>query len=179
MGEITSIIQKIHIDENAFEELVKRMEPLIKKYVRLLYKDDKEDVRSEMTLALWEAVIRMEYCENDWECLSFLCTALQNRLYELCCKSKKEHDKQQLIDNNDVFDVSGVENITDLENVIFNIDVELFLQMYKGMKQKIFRTIILGKESTAELAEIFSVNRQYINGLRWELYKERLERHFI
>lgn len=179
MGEITSIIQKIHIDENAFEELVKRMEPLIKKYVRLLYKDDKEDVRSEMMLALWEAVIRMKYCENDGECLSFLCTALKNRFYELYRKSKKEHDNQQLIDNNDVFDVSGVENITDLENVIFNIDVELFLQTYKGMKQKIFRTIILGNESDAEIAEIFSVSRQYINRLRRELYKEILNRHFI
>lgn len=67
MGEITSIIQKIHINKDEFKELVEKMDPLIKKYVRLLYKDNKEDVHSEMTLALWEAVIRMEYCESDGE----------------------------------------------------------------------------------------------------------------
>lgn len=179
MGEITSIIQKIHINKDEFKELVEKMDPLIKKYVRLLYKDNKEDVHSEMTLALWEAVIRMEYCESDGECLAFLCTALKNRFYELYLKSKKEHDNQQLIDNNDVFGISRVENIMDLENVIFNIDVEIFLQEYTGMKQKIFRTIILGNESDAEIAKIFSVSRQYINRLRRELYKEVLDRHFI
>ena len=106
MGEITSIIQKIHINKDEFKELVEKMDPLIKKYVRLLYKDNKEDVHSEMTLALWEAVIRMEYCESDGECPAFLCTALKNRFYELYRKSKKEHDNQQLIDNNDVFGIS-------------------------------------------------------------------------
>ncbi len=179
MGEITSIIQKIHINKNEFKELVEKMNPLIKKYVRLLYKDDKEDVRSEMTMALWEAVIRMEYCETDGECLAFLCTALKNRFYELYRKSKKEHDKQQLTDNDDLFDISGVEKFTDLENVIFNIDIEMFLQEYTGRKQKIFRIIIAGNESDAEIAEIFSVSRQYINRLRRELYKEVLDRNFI
>ena len=36
MGEITSIIQKIHINKDEFKELVEKMDPLIKKYVRLL-----------------------------------------------------------------------------------------------------------------------------------------------
>lgn len=119
MGEIISLIQRMHIDKDAFKELVDKMEPLIKKYTRLLYKDEKEDVRSEMTLALWEAVTRIKYYEKDGECLAFLCTALKNRFYELYRKSKKEHDSQVFVENDDVFDVSRVKDITDLDNIIF------------------------------------------------------------
>lgn len=89
MGEITSIIQKIHINKDEFKELVEKMDPLIKKYVRLLYKDNKENVHSEMTLALWEAVIRMEYCESDGECLAFLCTALKTAFTNCIVKARK------------------------------------------------------------------------------------------
>lgn len=182
MGEIILLIQKIHTDKDAFKELVDIMEPSIKKYTRLLYKDEKEDVRSEMTLALWEAVTRIKYCEKDGECMAFLCTALKNRFYELYRKSRKEHDNQMFVENDDVFDVSKVEDITDLENlddVIFNIDVETFLKGYAGKKQEIFRMIIMGNESDAEIAEVFSVTRQYVNRIRRELYKEILDRHFI
>ena len=75
MGEIMSIIQEIQTDKNTFTKLAVKMEPLIKKYVRLLYKDEKEDVRSEMMLALWEAVIKMEYCEKEGECIAYCCPA--------------------------------------------------------------------------------------------------------
>lgn len=179
MGEITSLIQKIQTDKDAFEELINKMEPLIKKYVRLLYKDEKEDVRSEMTLALWEAVTRIEYCNKDGECMTFLCTALKNRFYELYRKSKKEHDKQVLTEYDDVFDVSKVEDIADLDDVVFNIDVEMFLKEYTGKKQEIFRMIIMKNESDAEIAKVFSVTRQYVNRVRRELYKEILDKHFI
>lgn len=178
MGEIVSLFQKIRTDKETFKELVDKMEPLIKKYIRLLYKDEKEDVRSEMTLALWEAVTKIEYCENDGECMAFLCNALKNRFYELYRKSIKNHDNQVLAENNDVFDVNEAENITGLENVIFNIDVEMFLKKYTGRKQKVFRMIIMGNESDAKIAEVFSVTRQYINRMRRELYKEILDRHF-
>lgn len=179
MGEIVSLFQKIRTDKEAFKELVDKMEPLIKKYIRLLYKDEKEDVRSEMTLALWEAVTKIEYCENDGECMAFLCVALKNRFYELYRKSKKEHDNQVFVENNDVFDVSEIEDIAGLENVIFNIDIDMFLKEYTGRKQEIFRRIIMGNESDAKIAEVFSVTRQYINRMRRELYKEILDRHLF
>lgn len=179
MGEIISLIQKIQTDKATFNDLVEKMEPLIKKYTRLLYKDEKEDVRSEMMLALWEAIARLKYCEKDEECIAFLCTALKNRFYELYRKSKKEHDNQIFVENDDVFDVGMVENIIDLENVIFKIDVEMFLKKYVGKKQEIFRMIIMGNASDVEIAEAFSVTRQYINRMRRQLYKEILDRHFI
>lgn len=182
MGEILSLIQRIQTDKDAFQELVDKMEPLIKKYIRMLYKDEREDVRSEMILALWEAVTRIEYCEKDGECINFLCTALKNRFYELYRKSRKEHDHQLFIENEDGIDINDInkeESITDINNVIFNIDIETFLKEYAGKKQEIFRMIISENKSDAEIAEIFSVTRQYINRLRRELYKEILDRHFF
>lgn len=178
MGEIMSLIQEVQIDKNAFDRLANKMEPLIKKYMRLLYKDEKEDVHSEMMLALWEAVIKIEYCEKEGECLAFLCTALKNRFYELYRKSRKEHDNLLLVENNNVFD-SKIKNIEDLENVVFNIDVEIFLKEYAEIKQKIFRVIILENRSDAEIAEMFSVTRQYVNRLRRMLYKEMVDRGFV
>lgn len=179
MGEITALIQKIHIDKNAFGELVNKMEPLIEKYTRLLFKDEKEDVRSEMILALWESVTRINYCEKDGECLAFLSTALKNKFYELYRKSKKQHDYQLFVENDEVFDISRDENVTDMEDAIFNVDVEVFLKKYTGKKQEIFKTIILRDESDAEIAGNFSVTRQYVNKLRRELYKEVRSRHFV
>ncbi len=39
--------------------------------------------------------------------------------------------------------------------------------------------IILENKSDAEIAEIFSVTRQYVNRMRRELYKEMRDRHFF
>lgn len=160
-------------------ELVDKMEPLIKKYTRMLYKDEKEDVRSEMILALWEAVSKIEYCEKDGECMVFLCTALKNRFYELYRKSKKEHDNQVFIENDNVFDANAAEDIADLENVAFNIDVGILLKGYTGKKREIFKLIIMGEDSDAKIAKKLSVTRQYVNRVRRELYKELLDRHLF
>lgn len=44
-------------NKNDFEKLINMMTPLINKYTRLLYKDEKEDINSELILALWERII--------------------------------------------------------------------------------------------------------------------------
>mgnify|MGYP006982444546 CR=1 FL=1 len=41
MGEVSSVIQKIREDKNNFGMLLERMKPLINKYTKLLYKDEK------------------------------------------------------------------------------------------------------------------------------------------
>ena len=44
MGEITSLIEDVQKDKDQFAKLEQAMEPLINKYMRKLYKDDKDDV---------------------------------------------------------------------------------------------------------------------------------------
>lgn len=59
MGEITSLIEDVQKDKDQFAKLEQAMEPLINKYMRKLYKDDKDDVYAELILALWEAVTKL------------------------------------------------------------------------------------------------------------------------
>ena len=94
MGEITSLIEDVQKDKDQFAKLEQAMEPLINKYMRKLYKDDKDDVYAELILALWEAVTKLKYVENDGQCLRFLEKALQNKFYELYRSSGKKHDNQ-------------------------------------------------------------------------------------
>ena len=64
MGEITSLIEDVQKDKDQFAKLEQAMEPLINKYMRKLYKDDKDDkddVYAELILALWEAVTKLKY----------------------------------------------------------------------------------------------------------------------
>ena len=44
MGEWSKLVQDIKHNKDTFVELVEKMNPLINKYVRLLYKDEREDV---------------------------------------------------------------------------------------------------------------------------------------
>ena len=72
MGDFLTLIKNIHKDKEQFSNLVIKMNPLINKYVRILYKDEKEDVRAEFVLALWEAVTKLKYIENDQSLLHTL-----------------------------------------------------------------------------------------------------------
>ena len=47
-------------NKNAFIELVEQFSPLITKYSHLLYKDEFEDMKSELTVALWQAVCNIK-----------------------------------------------------------------------------------------------------------------------
>lgn len=83
------------------------------------------------------------------------------------------------IEDDDVLNMIGVESTEDLEDVIFNIDIELFLEEHAETRNKIFRMIILENKSDTEIAKVFYVTRQYINKLRKELYKEMLDKGFV
>ena len=89
MGEFVTLIKDIKKDKNKFVYLIRKMDPLINKYVLLLYKDEKEDIYAEMTLALWESFQKLNYYEEDGQIIKFLSNALRNRFLELYKQSKK------------------------------------------------------------------------------------------
>ena len=94
MKEWCKLLMDIKQDKEVFAKLIEYMNPLINKYVRLLYKDDHEDMRGELILALWESVVKIDYCNNEGECFSYINKALKNKFLELYRKSKKLHDFQ-------------------------------------------------------------------------------------
>lgn len=177
MGEVSSVIQKIREDKNNFGMLLERMKPLINKYTKLLYKDEKEDVYSEMVLALWEAVMKMEYYNEDSECTVFLCTALKNKFLELYRNSKKYHDNCTAMDQ-DIMTINQLyeDNISD---IILENDLKRTIEYCDERKKIIFTEIVIDGMSDSEIAHKHNLSRQYINRLRRELYNILRKKYFI
>ena len=177
MGEVSSIIQKIRQDKNNFGMLIDRMKPLINKYAKLLYKDEKEDVYSEMLLALWEAVMKMEYYNEDSECTVFLCTALRNKFLELYRKSKKYHDNCTAMEQDTlIINQFHEDNIPD---IILQNDLKHAIEHCDERKKTIFLEIALDGMSDSEIAHKHDLSRQYINRLRRELYGILRKKYFV
>ena len=176
MEKVTIIIQKIQEDKSNFDILIEKMKPLINKYTKLLYKDEKEDVKSEMILALWEAVIKMEYHDDEGKCMMFLCTELKNRFLELYRKSKKYYDNYTVaeydyIDRNELV----LENYCDI--ILFN-DLNRVLEQYDEKKRVIYKEIIFDQKSDSEIAHKYHISRQYANRLRRIIYKKLKTEYF-
>lgn len=74
-------VKKGNIDE--FLNILKLFEPAINKYTNKMYLDDKEDVHSELVLALLEATLKINYCNEEGQCIVFLSNALKFKFYEI------------------------------------------------------------------------------------------------
>lgn len=73
-----------------FEKIILKMKPTLKKYTNYMFKEEKEDTYAELTLALWESVVKIDYYNTEGEIVNFLHTAIRNRFYELYRKSRKK-----------------------------------------------------------------------------------------
>ena len=171
MGEYVELIDQIRKDKNQFCKPIDKFEPLIKKYTKMLYKDDEEDVRAEYLLALWEAVQKMEYNKNDAEVIKYLKHAVELRFFELYRKSREQHDK---VSDRDVEE--KLQNLIyeekEYHKVIFQKDMADLIDTFSGMKKKIFMMIMIENMSDLEIASKLNMSRQYIHRLRRKLYGE-------
>lgn len=170
MDELSKLIQDIKKDKNKFSLLLNRMEPLINKYVRILYKDEEEDIYSELCCALWEAVCKMSFYKNDGEIMSYMINALQNKFHELYRISRKIHDF-----NNSLFDTDACEIVSpehNYENILLNKDIQDFLSRFSGKRRKIFYYILIHNLSDSEISKKLNLSRQYVNRIRKSLRTE-------
>lgn len=171
MGEIVNIVKAIKDGEkDQFVLIVKRLEPLIKKYMRLLYKDEKEDTRSEMILAIWEAIINIEYVEEEGQVILYLCRALYNKYMELYKKSRKKHDYEANTENISEMNIEYIEN--QYADIITKKDMENVISVYQGIKKSIYYDMIIANISDSKIAEKYGVTRQYVNRLRKRISKD-------
>lgn len=168
MGEITKILTNIREgDKRQFVDLLERFEPLIKKYVKYLYKDDAEDVRAELSCALWEAVLKMGYIEQEGQIVNYLQRALFNRYLELYRGSRKKHDHEMEAEDSNLMSVQVIEN--EFEEVIINELVNKILSQYSGKKKIVYRLMLVNELTDTEIAAKYGMSRQYVNRLRREL----------
>lgn len=111
--EISKLICDIKEDKEKFVLLIDRFESLIKKYVRLLYKDEKEDAHAEMVAALWEAMCNIKYYDDDGQIVNYLNRALRNRFLELYRASRKYHDNTSKIEEIELNKIASFDNAYD------------------------------------------------------------------
>lgn len=163
--KISKLIYDIKKDKEKFGLLIEKFDPLIKKYVRLLYKDDKEDVYAELVAALWESVCNMEYYyDDDGQITNYFIRALRNKFLELYRMSKKKHDNTSDIDEFDLNKIVGYVNAYD-DLLILN-DLNKMRHKLSNRKRKIFDLIFYEGYSDKEVATELGISRQYVHRVR-------------
>ncbi|MCI8693388.1 MAG: sigma-70 family RNA polymerase sigma factor [Lachnospiraceae bacterium] len=136
MGEWCELLKNIKSNKDSFSKLLDNMNPLISKYVRLLYKNDREDIRQELILALWESILKMKYYNSDGECLSYLNNALKNKFLDLYRKSKKQNEIIS-IEIDETFEFpSLIESSYEFTELIFREDIKQILRNTNGKNKK-------------------------------------------
>lgn len=169
MGELGRLLQQVKKDKEKFSMVIDKMEPLISRYTRLLYKDEKEDMRSELVLALWEAVLRLEYIENDGSCAVYLSNALRNKFLELYRKSRKQHDNQSVMEM-EVLEIMVIGEEEKISQFLLEEDLKHLVEDFKTLKKQICYSIMFEQLSDAEIAGKYQISRQYSNRVRREFY---------
>lgn len=163
-------------DETKFLLIVEKMKPLIDKYVRLLYKDDKEDMYSEFVLYLLESIIAMKYYDKEGQCVYFLSKAIKNKFYELYKKSRRHFDNVADI-NNEYFENMHFKQ-SEYEDFIIKEDLNKLLLNAKGKQYQILYAMVFKDETDSEIAKQIAVSRQYVNRVRRKFYSLLREEYF-
>lgn len=178
MGEkLSTLIQEFkNGDETKFLLIVEKMKPLINKYVRLLYKDEKEDMYSEFVLYLLESITVMEYYSEEGQCVYFLSKAIKNKFYELYKKSRRHFDN--VVDINYEYFESMHFKLSEYEDFIIREDLNKLLLNMKGKQYQILYAMVFKDETDAEIAKKFAVSRQYVNRIRRKFYSLLREEYF-
>ncbi|MDE6743268.1 MAG: sigma-70 family RNA polymerase sigma factor [Lachnospiraceae bacterium] len=164
---ISKLIYEIKENKEKFYLLVSQFEPLIKKYVRLSFKDKEEDTYAELVAALWEAVCNITYYNNDGQITNYFNKALLNKYFELYRNSRKYNDNtieigqeklEVYIDKNNPY-----------ESIITSNDMERVKNKLKGRKKQIFELVYLKGLSDLEVAAELNISRQYVHRIKRNL----------
>jgi hypothetical protein len=163
-------------NKEIFLLIADKMEPLISKYVRLLYKDEKEDMHSEFVLCLLEAVNAMGYYQEEGQCIYFLSRALKNKFLELYKKSKLHYDSEIVAE--DEFFSRIDSDKAEYEDFVFQEDLKELIRNQDGKQYDILLNIIFKDEPDAVIAKKNQVSRQYVNRVRKNFYQLLKETYF-
>ncbi|MDE7323568.1 MAG: sigma-70 family RNA polymerase sigma factor [Lachnospiraceae bacterium] len=176
MGEICEIIRKIKRDKENFYLIIERFNPLLKKYTKLLYRDEREDVYAELVTALWEAIRKITLYDNDGQVVSYLSTAVYNKYLELYRTSRKLHDHMVGMTENEVDTFVNTDNSYD--DTLLHICIKDIYEGLEKNKKEIFRLIFIEGLTDTEIASQLCMSRQYVNRMRKKYYDE-IKKRFL
>lgn len=156
-------------DKSKFLGILEKMKPQIMKYVRILYKDEKEDTYSELVLYLLEALNKMEYYDTEGQCVYYMSKALQNKFHELYKKSRKHFDHTIPVDTESFYDYSYTP--VDYDDIIAKEDLSKLISCLPDRQHTICYAIVFRNESDTIIGDKYEISRQYVNRVRKKLYK--------
>ena len=166
--KICELVKSIKEDnKEQFNLILEQFNPILKRYTRLLYRDDREDVYSELTVALWEAICRISYCENDGQVINYLSTAIKNKFLELYRASCKYHTHMVEIEDSELLKISESRSVC--EEIIIQKEMQRVLSGLNGKKKQIFEMIFVQGYSNTEVAYKLKISRQYVHRVKKEL----------
>lgn len=173
MGEFVKLLLDVKSDKEKFYLIMDKMEPIINRYAKSLYKDERDDIKSELMIALWQAVCNIKIIENDGQIVKYLSTAIKNRFFELYRNSCKYHDNEVLAYDEDYSkDIACIEK--QYSEMIINEDIRKFLESYSGIKKDIYCLMLYKGLPDSEIANMLNLSRQYVNRMRKNLREEML-----
>lgn len=157
-------------NEQYFEELVNRFQPLLKTYANKLYYLEKEDCLQDLTLALYEAILKMSNTENEYACISYIKKAVVHKFCKLYYASVEAQKSQENMVYPEFYQNQDLRSEQDVENCIYRIDLDNYLKSKKILERSII-SLILDGYNDEEIGQKLGYTRQYINRIKKQVLK--------
>ena len=166
---LSDFIQKYREGQSgAFEQIIQKMSPLVKKFVRKFPGNDREDMYQEFLITLMECTRQIPDYSVEARCLIYFKTAVIRRYIAL---KKQTLTPEYLSETAEFFQ----DTLADSEDFYSAIELEFVFQELRQTlpptKQLILDGFLNGF-SCPEIAERLHISRQYIHSVRTEIRKK-------
>lgn len=170
-GTVSALIKEYLATENEiyFKELLDRFSPLIKSYAKKLYSLEYEDSIQELSIALYEAVQKIQTTNNEYACISYIKKSVIHRftkLYHESVQIQNEQNNTELL-----YDEKDQQHPyrSEADDCITKIDLENLLKV-RSLNEKKMIYLLLQGYSDAEIAHELGYSRQYVNRLKKRIF---------
>lgn len=174
MGTSIGLLIQNYLDtgnEYFFEELVSTFQPLIKSYARKLYYLEYDDSVQELTLAIFEAVRKINSTDDEYSCISYINKSVVHKFCKLYFDSIKEQKIQQNSISIDCNSNSKYAYGHEIEDCVSLMDLRNHLKTSSPVEREITYLLLMGY-SDKEIGFQLGYSRQYVNRIKKKLFKQ-------
>lgn len=157
-------------EEESFNQIIKEMEPLVKKYAYKLYYLEYEDCVQELNIALYEALLNMKHINNEYAGFSYIVKSIKHKFCKLYAQSVNKKNQVDMQIDCEFVEIAK-ENF-ELENMLFQFDLH---NQFKNcnMREKQILTLLIEGYSDAEIGNKLGISRQYVNRFKKKLIENK------
>lgn len=149
-------------DKKAFEKIVIKMRPIIRKYSKNLFLVDQEDAEQELALSLYCAIQSIQDISNEGKCITFL----SNSLYYCFCALYRESKKQYIHEISKDYPSSIIVDKRTPFSTFSEVKADLLWALEKEQNVKHQKIVIMSfiyQYTDTEISQALGISRQYVN----------------